>query len=285
MQTESMKISILGLGLIGGSIARSIKACDSSVYIYAVSGHMENIDSAVLDGVIDAGGRGLSENLRGSDVIFLTAPVEINIKYLRSLRPYLDEDTVVTDGGSVKSPIMKEAKTLGLSGCFIGGHPMAGSEKSGYKSSRADLLKDARYILTPFENTDQTKLTKIKDIVTMTGAKALVMDAEKHDRLTAAVSHIPHIVSASLVNLVKHSDDRDGLAKEIAAGGFRDITRISSSDPEMWRQICMENRESISFLMRGYIDSLNRILDMLENSDEDALKSMFSDAKRYRDEI
>lgn len=280
-----MKISILGLGLIGGSIARALRQSDNDFRICAVSGHMESIDAALKDGVIDEGGDSLPEFIRGSDIIILTAPVDVNLGYLKVIKPYLTERTVLTDAGSVKQPIMRAAADLGLSECFIGGHPMAGSEKKGYANSSSELLKGARYIITPGESSSPEAVERLKELVVLTGAIPVIMTPEEHDRSTALVSHVPHLLSAALVNLVRDNETPDGMLGKLAAGGFRDLTRISSSDPALWEQICMENRGEISELLEAYASSVMEIRDFLETGDPDSLRDMFSRAREYREGI
>lgn len=277
-----IKVSILGLGLIGGSIARSLRECGEDIFITAVSGHKETIDAALSDGVIDRGNSRLSDQLEGSDFIILAAPVDINIRYLEEVKPYLSENTVLTDAGSVKRPIMRAADASRLSDCFIGGHPMAGSEKKGYDNSSSDLLKGAKYIITPGASSSSYDVDRLKRLVTLIGSEPVVMSPEEHDRSTALVSHVPHVVSAALVNLVRDNENSDGILGKLAAGGFKDITRISSSDPGLWRQICLENREEIALLLGDYAEEILRIRKELEAGDGEALESMFAKAREYR---
>ena len=151
---------------------------------------------------------------------------------------------------SVKSGIHERIRALGLDGQFIGGHPMAGSERYGYANSKARLLENAYYILTPTPKTSPDQLKDYERLVVSMGAIPLVLDADQHDYVTAAISHLPHIIASSLVNLVRESDSEDGTMKMIAAGGFKDITRIASSSPDMWQQICLTNTDNIVRLDR-----------------------------------
>lgn len=169
--------------------------------------------------------------------------------------------------------------------CFIGGHPMAGSEKTGLKNANEYLLENAYYILTPTTKTSPERLEEFRSLVTQLGAVALVLDYHLHDYATAAISHLPHIIAYSLVNLVKKSDDADETMKTIAAGGFKDLTRIASSSPVMWQNICQSNSEQIVRLIDAYEEMLEKTKHDILSSDADALLQDFQSAKDYRDSI
>ena len=160
---------------------------------------------------------------------------------------------------------------------------MAGSERTGYVNSKAALLENAYYILTPTPSVPREKLDAYRDLAARIGAIPLILDYRKHDYVTAAVSHLPHVIAASLVNLVRDSDSEDGIMKMIAAGGFKDITRIASSSAAMWQQICLTNTENISSLLQVYIDSLTAVKAQLDHRSEQELFAMFDDARIYRD--
>lgn len=160
---------------------------------------------------------------------------------------------------------------------------MAGSERTGYVNSRAALLENAYYILTPTPSVPEKRLEEYRSLVSRLGAIPLVLEWERHDYVTAAVSHLPHVIAASLVNLVRDSDSKDGIMKLIAAGGFKDITRIASSSAAMWQQICLTNTENISSLLQDYIDALCAVRSRLEQSDAEALYALFDSARVYRD--
>ncbi len=273
----------VGLGLIGGSIARAIKSISPDSVIMAYTPHKETVDHAFEDGVIDKPLYEIGSDFTECDYIFLCAPVEINNTNLRTLAPFLNSGTIVTDIGSVKSPIHDVVKELGLEGQFIGGHPMAGTERIGYNNSKPKLLENAYYILTKTEFTSPERLSDYENLVKSIGAIPLIVSYEQHDYITAAISHVPHVISASLVNLVRDSDSEDHLMKTIAAGGFKDITRISSSSPVMWNQICMTNSFNISELLSRYIDSLIDIKLAIDEHDENKVMNFFSSAREYRE--
>ena len=278
-------IGFIGLGLIGGSIAKTIRKFHPDYHILAYAKHKETLAAALNCNAIDAVLEEKDERYHTCDYIFLCAPVEYNIEYLKYLKNVISDDCIITDAGSVKGPIHKAVEELGMDHCFIGGHPMAGSEQSGFEHSSYHLLENAYYILTPTTKTSPERLEEFRSLVTQLGAVALVLDYHLHDYATAAISHLPHIIAYSLVNLVKKSDDADETMKTIAAGGFKDLTRIASSSPVMWQNICQSNSEQIVRLIDAYEEMLEKTKHDILSSDADALLQDFQSAKDYRDSI
>lgn len=273
----------IGLGLIGGSIARGIRENIPDAQIIAYDINEEALSLAIKEGIADTATKGIDAAFSRCDLIFLCAPVQKNSSNLRALKEFLAPDCLLTDVGSVKTEIHRTVSELKLEGQFIGGHPMAGSERVGFVNSKSLLLQNAYYILTPTESVPASMLEEYKELVTTLGAIPLILTCQEHDYVTAAVSHLPHVISASLVNLVKDSDNADGLMKMIAAGGFKDITRISSSSATMWQQICLTNTGNIKTLLDKYIDSLSHFRTYLEDADAEQLYSTFDNARIYRD--
>lgn len=301
---KEQTIAFIGLGLIGGSIARGLKRFNPDITIMAYMRTRTKLEQAKKEGIIDVILDGIGEPLKACDVIFLCTPVEYNAQYLAAIKPFLKEGAFITDVGSTKTSIHREAAQLGLSDRFIGGHPMAGSEKTGYEHSTDHLLENAFYLITPalkpwktsspegkkpWENGDEPRtkelIRRLTDMAKAIGAIPLILDFEEHDKVVAAISHLPHIVASSLVNLVRDSDNRDGIMKQVAAGGFKDITRIASSSPEMWEQICMANREPIIQVLSQYIRSLSQILSQIQDSSQTELLELFASSREYRDSI
>ena len=279
-----MKIfGFIGLGLIGGSIARGIRENIPEASILAYDINQETLRLAKEEGIADRITFSIDENFANCDCIFLCAPVQKNDENLITLKKFLDGSTLLTDVGSVKSEIHRVVSDLDLESHFIGGHPMAGSERIGFINSKSVLLQNAYYILTPTSSVPDHMVLAYKELVSMLGAIPLILSCSQHDYITAAISHLPHVVSASLVNLVKDSDDKEGLMKMIAAGGFKDITRISSSSATMWQQICLTNTDNIKTMLERYIESLQRFHDDLENADSQKLYQIFESARTYRD--
>ncbi len=273
----------IGLGLIGGSIARALKERINNVSIIAYDINQEALTAAFHDGVADIICDCIDERFQPCDYLFLCAPVQKNDENLLQVITHLSPDCILTDVGSVKTNIHLHIDKLGLEDRFIGGHPMAGSERVGYVNSKALLLENAYYILTPTSHVSQDKVNAYRDLVKQMGAIPLILNYEQHDYVTAAVSHLPHVIASSLVNLVRDSDSEEGIMKMIAAGGFKDITRIASSSAAMWQQICLTNTDNILSLLDDYITSLQQIKSQLECHEEDGLYQFFDEARIYRD--
>lgn len=273
----------VGLGLIGGSIARAVRETEPSAVITVYDINEETLSLAAKDGVADVTVTSIDEHFADCDIIFLCAPVQKNDSNLLTLKNLISENCLLTDVGSVKSEIHRTVRQAGLESQFIGGHPMAGSERVGYINSKALLLQNAYYILTPTDTVPHEKLVAYRELVSSLGAIPLILNEETHDYATAAISHLPHIVSASLVNLVRDSDSEDGLMRMIAAGGFKDITRISSSSAAMWQQICLTNTDNIAELLARYIQSLQQVYRELTGREADSLYRFFDGARIYRD--
>ena len=280
---NTLTCGFIGLGLIGGSIARAIRSTLPDAHLMAYDIHEASLQLALKEGVINEICPAIDASFSSCDYIFLCAPVSHNDENLLLLKQYLSPGTILTDVGSVKTGIHRQVESLGLKDQFIGGHPMAGSERFGYSNSKASLLENAYYILTPSDTVSAGKLNNYRTLVTSIGAIPLVLSYEEHDFVTAAISHLPHVIAASLVNLVKNSDSEEGVMKMIAAGGFKDITRIASSSPDMWQQICLTNTENISRLLKDYIRYLTEISAYIEDRAADTLYDFFDSARQYRD--
>ena len=275
-------IGFIGFGLIGGSIARGLKRSDPSFRILAYMRTRSKLEQARRDRVVDVILDGIDEQLRECDVILLCTPVEYIREYLQKVRPFLKEGAVISDVGSTKAAIHETVRELGMEECFVGGHPMAGSEKTGYEYSTDHLLENAYYIVTPTKKTPTELTDRIIGIAGHLGSIPLLMDPRDHDRNVAAISHLPHLIAAALVNLVHDEDDSGQHMKSMAAGGFKDITRIASSSPVMWEQICMTNRAPILEMLDLYMNSLASIRKNLENGTEGAMFDLFTKSRDYR---
>ena len=278
-------IGFIGLGLIGGSIARTIRKFHPDYRLLAFDKDRDALAEAVSLNVIDGICDIEDERLYNCDYLFLCAPVEFNVEYMEKIKDSLGENCILTDVGSVKSIIHEKVTELGLEGKFIGGHPMAGSERSGFSNSSDHLLENAYYIVTPGGEVALDRISDFTELVSSLGAIPLVLTAEEHDFITAGVSHLPHIVASALVNLVNLLDNDAQYMKMIAAGGFRDITRIASSSPVMWEQICLENQKNISTVLDEFIRMLIQIRCSIDNKEADNIFDMFASSKDYRDSI
>lgn len=275
----------IGLGLIGGSIAKGIKRTCPDARIMAYMRTRAKLEQAKADGIVDVILDGIGEPLRECDIIFLCTPVEYNAQYLTQIRPFLKPGALISDVGSTKEDIHCVVTSLGMEDVFVGGHPMAGSEKTGYENATDHLLENAYYIVTPTALSSEEDADRIVTVAKLIGSIPIVLDYHEHDRIVAAISHLPHLIASSLVNLVKDSDTHDELMKRLAAGGFKDITRIASSSPEMWEQICMTNTGNIIDMMESYIASLNQILHSLKAHQGKDIYELFNTSRAYRNSI
>lgn len=282
---EFSKIGFIGLGLIGGSIAKTIKRIYPDTEMIATAGHRSTLTEAYEDHTIQNSDLLSVSDFSDCDLIFLCCPVKQNLVYLKQLKEVIKKDCIITDVGSVKGDIHRAVCELDMEDVFIGGHPMTGSEKTGYASATAYLLENAYYILTPTARTKEDVLLAFQEYITSLGAQTLVLGYEEHDYATASISHLPHVIAATLVNLISSLDNDEETMKTIAAGGFRDITRIASSSPVMWQHICLSNREQILKLIDRYTETLQHMRTLVDEKDAEKIRAFFSSAKDYRDSI
>lgn len=282
---ETFSAAFIGLGLIGGSIAKALKKAYPDCRLTAFDSQSASLSQALSEGIIDKIETTLSPELAECRIVFLCAPVLANISYLERLKPLLSPHTILTDVGSVKGNIYAAVKELGMEASFIGGHPMTGSEKSGYEYSDALLLENAYYILTPAKGSSPEALSFLKELVQAMGALPVILGCDEHDNIVSAISHVPHIIASSLVNMVRTSDDEENHMLSLAAGGFKDITRIASASPVMWQNICLTNRDSITAFLDRYIEELSTMKDLISSQKEQLLLEAFQSAKDYRDSI
>lgn len=283
--TEKTKIGFIGLGLIGGSVAKAIRQYYPTYEIVAFDKNRETLALATQESCIDVACSTIDDNFSGCDYIFLCAPVSYNTAYLKQLKRYMHDRLIITDVGSVKTAIHHEVSALGMEECFIGGHPMAGSEKSGFVNSKAMLIENAYYIITPSAKISQEKLDRYTAFIESLRALPVVLDYEEHDYITGTISHLPHIIASTLVNLVHDTDSKEEWMKHLAAGGFKDITRIASSSPTMWQHICLKNRDNLVKILDAYMDRLKDARDCVSAGNESDLYALFDSSRNYRNSI
>lgn len=282
---KQKKIGFIGLGLIGGSIAKAIRRYYPDYEIVAFDKNKETLALATQESVINVACTAIDDNFMHCDYIFLCAPVAFNTAYLKQMTPYLHSGLILTDVGSVKTPIHEEIIKLELEDYFIGGHPMSGSEKSGFANSKPLLIENAYFILTPSATVAKEKVDSYAAFAESLHSIPIVLDYKEHDCVTGTISHLPHIIASSLVNFVRDTDTENELMKNLAAGGFKDITRIASSSPTMWQHICIQNKENISRILGEYIETLNQAKEMLDKESEQAIYDMFDHSRNYRNSI
>lgn len=283
MAGKIRKMGVIGLGIIGGSLVKAVKSkglCDNVV---GWEQDKDTLDMALREGTIHKAASGIDNTFSGCEIIFICVPVGKISEIAKQLNEIVDSCCILTDVGSTKTDIMKAVRSLKLSCPFIGGHPMAGSEASGYKASRHTLFENAYYVLTPMEGTQEFYINKLKKFIETLGALPVVVDPAVHDYATAAISHVPHVIAGALVNTIKELDGEDKLMHTLAAGGFRDITRIASSEPSIWESICLTNKDNIIEILNEFSRNIDYFARVLSNGDEKSIRQFFKSAKEYRD--
>ncbi|MGN0394479.1 MAG: prephenate dehydrogenase/arogenate dehydrogenase family protein [Coprococcus sp.] len=278
------KIGFIGLGLIGGSVAKSIRRIFPDYTITAMDNDRATLETALNDGTLNSYTDSILD-IADCNYIFLCAPVHYNIEYLKQLKPYLTDDTILSDVGSVKLDIYTAVNELGLGKYFVGGHPMVGSERSGYDAASDRLIENAYYFITPSDTVPSEKAEEFMTFIGDLGAIPICYSPAEHDRITSYISHVPHVIAASLVNLVKNADTPDGIFKSLAAGGFKDITRIASSNPVVWEHILLSNPDNIINGLKEYIELIKKMIYDIEQQNSDNIRSFFDSSRSYRDSI
>ena len=279
------QLGFIGLGLIGGSIVKTTKRIHPDIRMIALSGHQSTITQAYSEGLIENEQNASIEDFADCDYIFLCTPVQQNLDYIQQLKGIMKDSCILTDVGSVKGDIHRAIEEFGLESHFIGGHPMTGSEKTGLSNATAYLLENAYYIITPTKTVADSSVTELTEFVGSLGAIPMVLDYQTHDTATAAISHLPHVIASALVNLVEQSDNSNETMKTIAAGGFKDITRIASSSPVMWEEICLSNRDQILAMIDSYQKQLSDIRETIADAKATEIHDFFQSAKDYRDSL
>jgi len=276
-------VAIIGVGLIGGSLGLALKQRRLAKRVIGVTRRAETLQAALSCGAIDQGSHDPAEAVSEAALVFLCAPVKTIIEQLEAIKSSLPAGCLVTDVGSTKLEICSAAsELLPTSVTFIGGHPMAGSEASGVAAARADLFEQATWLLTPTGGTPGASLDRLSSLISALGAKPLVMTPEEHDELTAAVSHIPHLLAAALVNLTTKVSEEHPEALEIAAGGFRDMTRIALGEPGIWRDVFLSNREAVLSQLVELKEEIERLADRMRDGDAEGLQQLLAEAAQAR---
>ncbi|HCC07875.1 MAG TPA: prephenate dehydrogenase/arogenate dehydrogenase family protein [Clostridiales bacterium] len=276
-------IGIVGLGLMGGSIAKTLRKSKKVNKIIAFDCEEKTLKKAFDDKVIDDYSTNINEKFEDLDIVFICTPVSFIGDYIKKLSKYIKKDCIITDIGSTKSTIVKMFEDNKSDLLFVGGHPMVGSEKIGYENSKDFLFENAYYIITKSINTDQCTLDKLNEIVLELKAIPIIIDIDKHDFITAAISHVPHVIASALVNMVEVLDDKEEYMRTLAAGGFKDITRIASASPIMWQNICIENKQEILKVLNKLSEIIYDFSDSLTKNENAEIINFFLKAKEYRD--
>src|SRR5438105_11525488 len=278
------RVAIRGVGLIGGSFALALKQAKACAHVVGAGRSPANLKLALERGAIAPIAADAVAATHGADLVLLAAPVAQFPKLFRDLSSVLGPKAIVTDGGSTKRDVIQAARAaLGKKiSQFVPAHPVAGAEKSGAGAASAELFRDRRVILTPLRENSDSTIRKVQQAWSACGARISRMDAEEHDQILAAVSHLPHVLAYALVHEFASRENAAELFA-YAAGGFRDFTRIASSHPEMWRDICIANRDALLAEVARYSAQLGLIEKLLQAGDADALEKLFSEARDARD--
>ena len=276
------RVAVIGVGLIGGSFALALKRAKACAYVVGAGRSAANLRRARRLGIIDSIAPDAAAAAKGADLILVAAPVSHFRKIFSAIGRNLGKDAVVTDAGSTKRDVVAAAReALGAKAAqFVPAHPIAGAEQSGAAAARADLFRGRRVILTPLKNNSRTSVQKIRDAWTACGARVSLMDSKEHDAVLAAVSHLPHLLAFALVHEVAGRKN-SALLFSFAAGGFRDFTRIASSHPEMWRDICVANRARLLEEVSRFSKKLGQVKRLLHHPAK--LEQLFAEARNARD--
>lgn len=283
-EQNNFSIGFIGLGLIGGSIAKSIRRVFPNAELLGFDVDKNALTLATTDQTLTRTVTAI-ESMGNCDYIFLCAPVHYNIAYLPILKSVMKDSCILTDVGSVKSDIYRAIHDQHLEDYFIGGHPMVGSERSGYEAASDRLIENAYYFVTPSSTVSSEKVTEYRTFLEDLGAIPIVYSPRQHDEITAYISHIPHIIASALVNLVAGQEDENGMLKQLAAGGFKDITRIASSNPVVWEHILLSNPDNVISGLTSFVEELNRMITDIRAGNARNIYSFFDQAKDYRNSI
>ncbi|HFD79139.1 MAG TPA: prephenate dehydrogenase/arogenate dehydrogenase family protein [Gammaproteobacteria bacterium] len=280
------RLCIIGVGLIGGSLARALRAAGAVGEIVGSSRRAEHLQQALELGVIDRYDTDPAAAVTGADLVFVSVPLGVMRTVFERIRDALSEGAVLTDGGSAKASVVADAVAAfgHVPPFFVPGHPIAGTECSGVEASFAELYRGRRVILTPLPDTDRVAVQRVRAMWQAAGAQVDEMEVHHHDEVLAATSHLPHILAFTLVeSLARFSEREQREIFDYAAGGFRDFTRIASSDPVMWRDICLANHDALLAMVEHFGRDLEALKTAIREQDGDRILQIFQDAKTARD--
>ena len=280
------KVAIIGVGLIGGSLAIILREKGIAKNIVGIGRGIKNLETAKKLGVVDEYTQDVKEGVKDCDLVVVATPVASIAKAIKEALPSLKKGAIVTDVGSVKKNIVDEVERfLPDTIHFVAGHPIAGTENAGVEAAFPTLFQNRKCILTPTKKTDKIVLESVKAIWEAAGSQVILMERERHDKILASVSHLPHMVAYSLVNAVADMKDLDENIITYSAGGFKDFTRIASSPPEMWRDICLLNRDAILDMIKRFKTRLSKLEMLIQAKDGQGIYEEFEMAKEVRDSL
>ena len=284
---KKMHVAIVGAGLIGGSLGLAFKKhYGSDLFVSALDSSEETCRLAVERGAADEASTDIRANIEGADIIFLSTPVLQIVPMVEKLLPYLKPGAILSDTGSTKQYVWQRLQKLLPPGVhYVSGHPMAGKEHSGIRAADADLFRHKCYVIVEDTGAPPEAVAAVRALVEATGASVTAMDIEKHDRCASVISHVPHVAAAALVTLLNNSREDIEANLKLAGGGFKDTTRIASSNADMWADICISNPEAIAQHLRDLQAILGDVITAIERSDRQRIHDYFTAAKQRRDNI
>ncbi len=279
------QITIIGVGLIGGSLARALKAAGESALFVGCGRSADNLKKGVELGVIDRYETDIATAVKGSDLIVIATPVGSAEQVFSEIKAGMGSDVIITDVGSTKGSVVDTAKAVfgELPSRFIPGHPIAGTENSGVEASFATLYQHRKVIITPDNSSDPDAVDTVRGLWERCGAEVIEMSVEHHDEVLAATSHLPHMLAFTLVDTLARLEDHEDIFR-YAAGGFRDFTRIASSNPKMWHDICIHNRDALLKMLNRFSNELTQLSTLIETGHSEAILELFERAKESRDD-
>ena len=277
------RMAIVGVGLIGGSLAKAVKEKKLVGEVLGVGRSEERLESARKLGIIDRYSGRMNDILGEADLVVVAGPVGVIVDLIREMIPFLKKGTIITDVGSVKKKIVEEVEAF-IPGSlyFVGGHPIAGTENSGFEASFSTLFEGRKCIITPVSTTDSHALERVKELWTQVGSVVACMDSEEHDEVFAAVSHLPHIVAYSMVNSLLKVKGFEKNIFSFSAGGFKDFTRIAASDPVMWKDIALMNKDKLLSAIKLFQEYLEELKEAIEREDDERLLSEFQKSREFK---
>ena len=275
---------VIGVGLIGGSLARALRAAGAVGEVVGCGRSEANLEQALALGVVDRYTQDIATAVAGADVVFLAVPLGAMRAAFAAMRDSLPAHALITDGGSAKGSVVEDCRAAApeLLARFIPGHPIAGTERNGVAASFAELYCNRRVILTPLPDNAATAVQRVRAMWQACGAEVSEMSVVHHDEVLAATSHLPHMLAFGLVDMLARLKENDEIFR-YAAGGFRDFTRIASSNPVMWRDICIANRGALGPMLAGFAEEMNELALRIGSADGEALLEIFERAKAARD--
>ncbi|MBR1581151.1 MAG: prephenate dehydrogenase/arogenate dehydrogenase family protein [Selenomonadaceae bacterium] len=287
MSDVRLRLAIIGVGLIGGSLGLALKQkLGDEIYITGLCRTQRSMDNAVALGAVDYASPDLKRVVEDADIIFLSTPVLQIVPMIEKLLPYVKRGAILTDAGSTKQFIWEHLKTILPEGVwYVAGHPMTGRELSGVTAAKADLFKGKAYVIVEDTGAPPEIVEKLMSVLRLTEAKFVTLDIAKHDRCASVISHVPHVTAAALVTLLNRSGGDLESCIKLIGGGFKDTTRIASSNADMWADICMTNGEAIAANLRELQQILGEVIDSIEHKDRQAVHDYFAASKQRRDSL